>query len=523
MMPVESLMRAGRAHKTPPASSAVEPLALPPRSRFGFTSRFLAGGVAILVCATVAVGTFTVGTIDTIAADLALGGKPIISRELRAAADGSPQTILVIGDDHSGSDTSQATGTIDQGTGVPLLHADTFMLVRMDPRQGQTSILSIPRDLMISFSDDGNYYPDVKFNEAYAVGGVDEVLKMIKEYLPGVEVNHVIDFNFSSFIGVIRAIGCVYIDVDQRYYNPYGSGDGYLAINLQPGYHRLCGERALAYVRYRHTDSDFVRVARQADFIRQAKEQLGVLGLLSKYSQIARAFGKAIRTDIRGGHEVQQLLELAAYSLSAPVRHVDFQTNDDSYFVNGEDEVTSTPQLIRQSVDDLLYEDPRASLPALTPRGRHHHHHAINAAALDLYPASRIVSDAEAMSVDVPFRVYVPSFETGTAIPMDFHPYEVVDEQGKVHHGYRIDWSVNGDGGYYGIEGLDWSDPPLFANPTGTETINGRSYMFVDNGAAIQYLGWHRGNVLYWISNTLLDDLTNKQMLAIAESARAIR
>ena len=127
------------------------------------------------------------------------------------------------------------------------------------------------------------------------------------------------------------------------------------------------------------------------------------------------------------------------------------------------------------------------------------------------------------MSVNVPFRVYVPSFETGNAIPMDFHPFKVDDEQGHVHHGYRIDWSVNGDGGYYGIEGLDWSDPPLFANPTGTETINGRGYMFVDNGAAIQYLGWHQGRVLYWVSNTLLDNLTNKQMLAIAESVRAIR
>jgi LCP family protein required for cell wall assembly len=359
----------------------------------------------------------------------------------------------------------------------------------------------------------------VKFNTAYAVGGVDQTLAEVRSLLPGVTVNHVIDFNFSSFLGVIKAIGCVYIDVDQTYYNP--PNDGYLSINIQPGYQRLCGRRALAYVRYRHTDSDFVRVARQADFIRQAKEQLGVLGLLTKYNQIARAFGKAIKTDIRGSHQVYQLLDLTAASLSLPVRHVVFNTDNDDYFVNGQDMVTSTPQLIRQSVDSFLYQNPRAALPSATGSGKHHrHHHAIDAAALDLDPDTGIDSDALTMSVAVPFAVDVPSLETGTATPTDFHAYKIDDEQGHVHHGYRIDWQVNGDGGFYGIEGLDWSDPPLFANPTATRTIDGRTYEFVDNGASIQYLGWHEGKILYWVSNTLLDNLTNQQMLAIAESAQ---
>ncbi|MGD0197959.1 MAG: LCP family protein [Solirubrobacteraceae bacterium] len=506
---------------------------LDPRPRFGFLARFVVAALAIVVLATAASATFAIGTIDQLASDLAAGGQPITSPELKAAADGAPQTILIIGDDHSGNDLTKAIGTIDKGTGVPLLHADTFMLLRMDPHQGQTSILSIPRDLMISFcypQGSSNCYSDVKFNTAYAVGGVDGVLQEIKQYLPGVMVNHVIDFNFSSFIGVIDAIGCVYVDVDQRYYNP--GNDSFLAINLEPGYHRLCSDRALAYVRYRHTDSDFVRVARQADFIRQAKEQLGASGLISKYQQIAKAFGKAIRTDIHNYDAVYQLLSLAAYSLSAPVRHVSFETNNDNYFYNGEDMVTSTPALISQSIYDFLDEDPRAPAPvvAATPGRRHRHHvnallSAASLAANDLYPLDAgTTAQAQTMSVDVPFKVYVPTVETGTAgFAQDFHPYAVFDEQHHLHHGYRIDWAVNGDGGYYGIEGLNWTNPPLFADPTATETIDGRTYMFVDNGSAYQYIGWREDGVLYWVSNTLLDDLTNKQMLALAESAHPLR
>jgi LCP family protein required for cell wall assembly len=210
----------------------VQPRLDPCRTRH-FVMRFVAGAIAIAVFSTVAAGALAIGTIDTIAADLSAGVKPISSPELKPASDGAPQTILVIGDDHSGNDTTQATGTLDQGIGVKLLHADTFMLVRVDPAQGQISILSVPRDLMISFTNRGNCYRDVRFNTAYAVGGVDQVLAEVKTLLPGVTVDHVIDFNFSSFLGGIKAIGCVYVDVDRQCYNP--PNDGYPSINIQPG------------------------------------------------------------------------------------------------------------------------------------------------------------------------------------------------------------------------------------------------------------------------------------------------
>src|SRR5439155_112142 len=78
---------------------------------------------------------------------------------------------------------------------------------------------------------------------------------------------------------VVNAIGCVYADVDRRYYNNSAS---FAYINLPPGYQRMCGRQALQYVRYRHEDTDLVRSARQQDFMRQAKQQIGVGGLIAK-------------------------------------------------------------------------------------------------------------------------------------------------------------------------------------------------------------------------------------------------
>ena len=235
------------------------------RRLLGLRTRFLVGALLIALTTATAVAAVAIGAVTQIAADL--GKATIHSRQLTQAQAGAPETILVVGDDHDGPLVH----------GVHLLHADTFMLVHMDPRQGQTSIMSIPRDLLVSFSWNGAQYANQKFNTTYAVGGIDAVLKVAKQTLPGITINHAIDFNFASFIGVVRAIGCVYVDVDHRYLNL--TDQSYSTINLEPGYQRLCANNALSYVRYRHTDSDFVRVARQQDFIRQAKEQLGTFNL----------------------------------------------------------------------------------------------------------------------------------------------------------------------------------------------------------------------------------------------------
>jgi LCP family protein required for cell wall assembly len=484
----------------------------------------LLGCIVIVACAAVALNGLALAVADTIASDLALGGKAIKSAQLTAAKTGAPETIMIIGDDHIGKTTTYQTGGYETVNGAHLLHADTFMLVRLDPTQGQVSIMSIPRDLMVSFSYHGAHYTQ-KFNATYALGKVGLTLAVAKQTLPGITINHVIDFNFASFLGLVEAIGCVYIDVDQYYYNP--TGDAYQAIDIEPGYQRLCGEKALDYVRYRHTDSDFVRVARQQDFIRQAEAQLGVWKLLTKYNQLAKAFGRAVATDIRGTQDVQQLLELAARSMSQPIRQVPFQVDNTFLVQNGEDYVTSTPALIRASVDDFLYEDQKTKLPS-PPRHAGHHHvpSSTTLAGEDLYPlASGVKDQALEISTDVPFPVYLPSVETIDALYSgngDFHAYTVRDEQNHRHRGYRIDWSVNEVGGYYGIEGMNWTDPPLFAHPDQTETIDGRRYMFIDDGSHIHDIGWREGNELYWVSNTLLEDLSNSQMLALANSAEPV-
>ncbi len=135
---------------------------------------------------------------------------------------------------------------------------------------------SIPRDLLVSIPNVGD---SVKINEAYANFGERGAVRAVKKLLSvdgkPFPINHVITVDFGGFRRAIDFIGCVYADIDRDYFNDVGGPGGYAVIDIDPGYQKLCGKDALAYVRYRHTDNDLVRAARQQDFLRQVRSAKG--------------------------------------------------------------------------------------------------------------------------------------------------------------------------------------------------------------------------------------------------------
>jgi len=230
--------------------------------------RFLIGGVLVVALSFAATLTVALNTATSIAEKVFRNTIVVPTGLVTPVYSGGPQTFLVLGSDRR----AKAKSAYDRSNPP---HSDTILLVRLDPEQGQTSVLSIPRDLMVNISGPhGQYYPSEKINAAYTIGsklggskgGMVLAAETIEhEVFPGLKLNGIIDVNFAGFIKVVDTLGCAYVNVDHRYYNQnVGSAEtDFTSINLQPGYQKLCYENALAYVRYRHTDSDFVRVARQ--------------------------------------------------------------------------------------------------------------------------------------------------------------------------------------------------------------------------------------------------------------------
>ena len=77
-------------------------------------------------------------------------------------------------------------------------------------------------------------------------------------------------------------------------------------------------------MRVRHFDDTFARDAREQDFLRDAKEQLGLSGLLSHAGPIIDALSKSISSNIRGAATVAGLLETVIGSVNGPVHQVRF-------------------------------------------------------------------------------------------------------------------------------------------------------------------------------------------------------
>jgi len=505
--------------------------------------RFLIASVLIVVLSGAATATVALNTVSSLAHEVfpelshINAPKGLITPEY----SGGPETFLILGSDRR----EKSKDNYDRSDPP---HSDTILLVRFDPEQGQTSVMSIPRDLMVNIETrTGQLYPNEKINAAYTIGSkiggaagasllAAETIK--REVFPGLQLNGIIDVNFKGFIQVVDTLGCAYVNVDHHYFNAnVGTTEtDYTSINLQPGYQRLCYENALDYVRYRHTDSDFVRVARQQDFLRDLREQISPTNELGQIDNVAKAVGHAITSTFpASASELIELTKLVAFSQTKPLRQVKFRTTNVNATLNGVSYVTSTPELERATLEGFLHGHERLNLPA--PRPSHsssssnHHSHthgkagasaAGQARALNLYPtSSNDESEAVKAAIGVPFRVLYPTLQTGQGEQQTVRAYTLGDQQGKLHHAYVVAWQQNVIGGYYDFEGTDWLNPPLFAHAR-TTIIDGVNYRFVDDGAHIHVIGWRSGSVLYWLTNTLLEELSNSQMLAIAKSAQPL-
>jgi LCP family protein required for cell wall assembly len=470
----------------------------------------LIGCLLVVVATAATVTTGVLLEVKSFTDALKLSPQLKLGDELASANAGGAQTILLIGSD------KRATGAIDASSPP---HSDTMLLVRLDPGQPDTTMLSIPRDLKVTIHPFHGAATTQKINAAYSIGGPSLTVKTIKQLL-GIQINHVVDINFEGFKALVNYLGCVYVQVDRRYLNlNYGlaAGQTYSEINIQPGYQKLCGQQALEYVRYRHADTDLVRNARQQDFLRQIKNQLGASGLVSRRSGLEKIFGRYSSTDIRSSDSVLQLLELLVQSASHPIHQVIFQA------ALGPSYVTATAGQLHQTVQEFLHGGVANGHITVAVASGHRHTHSTASVPLSNATSSEL-GQAHTVATNMPIPVYFPvrRVTTAAAAPDDMRSYFLPD---RMHHEHYAYVDVIGEGligQYYDLEGTDWANPPMLANPNQTITLGGRKFELFFEGQRLRIVAWHKGPAVYWVINTLQNILTNHQMLAIAQDARVV-
>ncbi|HEU4721383.1 MAG TPA: LCP family protein [Gemmatimonadaceae bacterium] len=493
--------------------------------RGGLWLKFLLAACMIVVLSAGVTATVGLNTVQGFVDDLKQGGTiPGASAVISDAAAGDPQTLLLIGSDHRyGDDTRNA-------------RSDTMMLVRLDPKADVTTVLSIPRDLKVDFTvPGGGLRVGAKINETYTDGGEVLTARVIGRLLQ-IPINHIINVDFGGFRAAVDAIGCVYVDADRWYYHSnVGSVEQYAEIDVPPGYQRLCGQRALDYVRFRHLDNDFVRAARQQDFLRQAKSQYGVDQFIADPHKLTSKIGKHMRTDaaLQSKEEFLKLALLAGNSLNHPVRQVQFPIAYDNSSAGSF--VTATPEVLARVRHEFLAPPPKAE-PARRSggrgRGQGKKRRGPGGPSLDGLVNAQTEGEDYAIQLGaMKFPVYYPKLIVAgrhyaeparDARGQQMYPraYRIKAPDGKMKAAYRLVVPYNTiEGDYYGIQGTTWTDPPILRNPSSdTRTINGKKLLLVYDGKRLRTVGWKTSKAAYWVQNTLQARLTNDQMLAIAGS-----
>jgi len=476
--------------------------------------RALIAAVVVISCTATAVATAALLELDSLVDAFNSGsrGPGFDTGVLDKVDPGGPQTILLLGAD-------KRWGGVNKTDPV---RSDTMMLVRLDPDRGATAVMSIPRDLKVKIPGYDRAKGADKINAAMALGGPALAVRTVRGLLD-VPISHVVTVNFRGFRRAVNRVGCIFTDVDRRYFNdnapPFGGGPNYATIDVKAGYQKLCGQDALDYVRYRHFDNDVIRAARQQQFLTDARNQIGVSDLFDDRKELLRIFGRYTQTDIHDSDAILKLMRLVVDSAKQPVQEIQFPGKIGPSYVTVEQEDLQRAVRKFNDVEGEARSGSPVARKAVRKASTKKKRVATKAAGLQANP--RPAEDiAISLAPRARFTVFYPKAAIGGAVYQadDSRAYDIFDRGRKRHRAYRIVVKTSQLGQYYGVQGTTWMAPPILDGPTSSRTMRGRKYDLYKDGGRLRLVAWRTPRARYWVSNSLLHTLSNAQMLGIARS-----
>lgn len=160
-----------------------------------------------------------------------------------------PFYVLILGSDARESDSGS--------------RSDVIMLARVDPSVGSVSLVSIPRDTMVTINGSTQ-----KINAAYAHGGSAMAVRAVSEFA-GVPISHFVSVHFEELEEIVDMLGGVWVDVPES----FSAGGG---MRFEAGNQLLNGQQALAYARERYhvSGGDFGRAQAQRQIVEAVIRQV---------------------------------------------------------------------------------------------------------------------------------------------------------------------------------------------------------------------------------------------------------
>ena len=197
-----------------------------------------------------------------------------------------------------------------------------------------------------------------RINAAWTDCGAQGTLDTVQQ-LTGIPVNYLITLDFHGFKLIVNKLHGVYMNVDHRYYIAAQHRRG----SDQPPcrYQRLDGGDALDFVRFRETDNDLYRNARQQLFLEALKDRLKSSLTLFQIPQLIGAVKKSVEI-ARGGStgtpsmsEIQSYVGLGENLKPGHMFRVTIDNLQSCGFANAQ--ICANPSDIAAAVDSFMHPD----------------------------------------------------------------------------------------------------------------------------------------------------------------------
>ena len=217
--------------------------------------------------------------------------------------------FLLIGSDRRPTGTSHRT--------------DTLLIAIVWYREGQVSLISIPRDLWIYIPTVGMQRINTAYqsgeSEDYPGGGMGLLKDTILQNL-GIRIDHTAMVEFDGFRRIVDTLGGVDVPVacaytDWRLISPeldQNDENNWWLYTVGPGQVHMDGDLALWYARSRSKSNDFDRGRRQQEVLRILFQKALQTGTFAKIPQLYNDLSSTVITDMSLG----DMLSLAPYSVN---------------------------------------------------------------------------------------------------------------------------------------------------------------------------------------------------------------
>jgi polyisoprenyl-teichoic acid--peptidoglycan teichoic acid transferase len=186
-------------------------------------------------------------------------------------------------------------------------HSDTLMAWSYDPVRSRLEILSIPRDTKIDLPG----YRFRRINEVFAyhygasrrvdkaAGHVMDAVRQVLNVEGPVSVfepQYYVHVDYDGFRQVVDLLGGIEVHVDEPM--RYDDRAGNYHIDMATGDHRLDGQQALTYVRFRGRSGDRGRILRQMEFLQGLMGKLSSPALTFKAPGLVAAVATNLHTNL---------------------------------------------------------------------------------------------------------------------------------------------------------------------------------------------------------------------------------